>query len=193
MGARHCCGRQPVLYAGMQCGAGAVSGGEDLGCRRHRASGGAARRRAAVCGSLRCGRVVLQAGGRPAHRRGRGGYGLRRSFHAGFPDILDVLADAGSQHITGLQLQADGKVVLSVVTGVFPACSGFAAVRLLRDGAPDAWFAGDGVARYDIAAGGADADAVGLTLHAGRPLLASHARRDADGNLTGTGAGAPGG
>ncbi|MCQ4163262.1 hypothetical protein [Tahibacter harae] len=102
---------------------------------------------------------------------------------AGFQPV-DVLPKAGSQYATALRQQSDGKAVLSVVTGVFPERSGFAAVRLERHGTPDASFGSGGIALFDIVPQGAYADAMSLTLQAGRPVLVGHAKRDTQSNIT---------
>lgn len=98
--------------------------------------------------------------------------------------LVNVLPAASSQYATALRLQSDGKAVLSVVTGVFPERSGFAAVRLERNGALDAGFGNGGITLLDIVPQGAFADAMSLTLQAGKPVLVGHAKRDAQSNLT---------
>ncbi|UXI69413.1 hypothetical protein [Tahibacter amnicola] len=97
---------------------------------------------------------------------------------------LVTRADAGSEYATGLRLQSDGKLFLSIVTGVYPERSGFAAARLDAAGDLDPGFADGGIFALDLVPQGAFADAMAVTLQGGRPVLAGHARRDSGAQIT---------
>jgi uncharacterized delta-60 repeat protein len=103
--------------------------------------------------------------------------------HPGFLDI-DVIADARSMLVTGLVVQADGKLAASASYFSTSEKQDVLAVRATADGEVDTSFADAGVFRMDLAPDGLYSDLRGIAEQPdGRIVLAGYAARTQESTL----------
>jgi len=92
---------------------------------------------------------------------------------------IDAVPNAGDRYISGLERQADGKLLATINYYTPPPNrQNFLAVRTLPNGVPDTGFGTAGIFEIDLAPDGVYSSSTALTLQNGNLVLAGSTERD---------------